>query len=118
MLLLLKVDVDLVVGCESHVDPLDYHLPILQGDYLVHLRLLQRLAEVVRLIVVLEANVLTAEVVRDDKARPGRLIAPATAVLVLGLLDVVLWEARQLTHLLFLRPDKLKLIHAKATLSC
>ena len=66
LLLLLKVDVYLVVGRKSHVDPLDYHLPILQGDYLVHLSLLQGLAEVVRLIIVLEANVRTAEVVRDN----------------------------------------------------
>ena len=116
MLLLLKVDVDLVVGREGHVDPLDDHLPALQRDDLVHLRLLQRLAEVVCLVVVLEANVLAAEVVRDDEAGPGRLVAPTTAVLVLGSLDVVFGEARQLTHLLLLGPNELQLIHAEASL--
>ena len=90
-MLLLKVDVDLVVGCERHVNPLDYHLPILQSDYLVHLRMLQSFTKVIILIIVLETNVLTAEVVRDDETRPGWLIAPATAVLVLGLFDVVFW---------------------------
>ena len=83
------LDIDLVVWREGHIDALDDHLAVLERDDLVHLGLLQSLAEVVPRSVLLEADVLCAEVVRDDEAGAGGLVAPATVREFL-LLDVVL----------------------------
>ena len=89
ILRMVEVDIDLVVGREGHIDAFDDHLAVLKRDDLVHLGLLQSLAEVITRSVLLEADVLRAKVVWDDEAGAGGLVATATVREFL-LLDVVL----------------------------
>ena len=86
---LVKVDIDLVARGEGHIDAFDDHLAVLERYDLVHLGLLQSLAEVVPRSVLLEADVLCAEVVWDDEAGAGGLVS-TTTVREFLLLDVVL----------------------------